>query len=170
MFVNPDVSNPFNWELPNLTPQNPSVINAGIHLATTVGSGVGTTLIVTDALCFQDGTWGSALSNRQADWIAIGSVDNVVQISSINYSTNTITLASFKSWADGAKVWLFKKSDGAQVLYGPAPDVGAYETGSMAPAVSVAVETNTPPPDSSTSTDTVIRTIKKGKSLGLLKR
>ena len=148
-FVNPSVADPFSTTLPNLTPQNPAVINAGIHLTTVVGSGSGTALVVADALYFQDGTWGSALSNRQADWIAIGTVDNIVQIRSINYLTNTITLAASKSWGHGAYVWLYKKSDGAQVLYGPAPDVGAYETAST---ISAAVATST----GSTPTTTAI--------------
>ena len=29
--------------------------------------------------------------------------------------------------SDGDSVWLYKKSDGVQVLYGSAPDYGAYE-------------------------------------------
>ena len=66
-------------------------------------------------------------SNLQADWIAIGTVKNVVQISSIDYVTNTITLASPMIWADGASIWLYKKSDGVQVLYGKGPDMGAHE-------------------------------------------
>jgi len=60
------------------------------------------------------------------DWIAIGDVDKVAQIASIDYSNNTITLASPMTWSEGAKIWLYKKSDGAQVLFGKAPDLGAY--------------------------------------------
>ncbi|MEO0249212.1 MAG: hypothetical protein ABIN58_06640, partial [candidate division WOR-3 bacterium] len=86
-----------------------------------------TTLVVDDALYFQDGTWGSALAGHQADWIAIGTVGNVVQIQSINYSTNTIILASPMTWSDRANIWLYKKSDGKRVLYGSAPDYGAHE-------------------------------------------
>jgi hypothetical protein len=63
----------------------------------------------------------------QPDWIAVGQVDNVVQISSINYSTNTITLASPISRSDGDPVWLYRDSSGRRVLYGSAPDVGAHE-------------------------------------------
>jgi hypothetical protein len=68
----------------------------------------------------------------QPDWIAIGSVANVVQIASITYGTyanpaGTIKLASPTSWSSGARVWLYKKSDGALVLYGAAPDYGASE-------------------------------------------
>jgi hypothetical protein len=51
----------------------------------------------------------------------------VVQIRSIDYDNNTITLVEAKSWADDAPIWLYKKSDGERVLYGSAPDYGAYE-------------------------------------------
>lgn len=89
----------------------------------------GTSLIVDNAYYFQDGTWGPAAGSIQADWIAVGIVGNTVQISSINYITNTITLANSISRNNGDSVWLYKKSDGVQVLYGPAPDAGAYEYG-----------------------------------------
>jgi hypothetical protein len=81
---------------------------------------------VDDAMYFQDGTWGSSLDNTQADWVAIGTVNNIVQISSINYNTNTITLASPITWSDNDSIWLYKKSDGTRVLYGNAPDYGAF--------------------------------------------
>jgi hypothetical protein len=120
--------------VPDLTLQAGSpAINAGVALTTTVGTGASsTTLIVADALYFQDGTWGSdlvrAAGTMVADWIAVGTVANTVQISSINYATNTITLASPISWSNGASVWLYKKSDGVVVLNGGAPDLGAHET------------------------------------------
>jgi hypothetical protein len=60
------------------------------------------------------------------DWIAIGTVGNIAQISFINYDTKTITLASALSWSNGDSVWLYKKSDGVRVLYGTAPDQGAH--------------------------------------------
>ncbi|MFH1642548.1 MAG: fibronectin type III domain-containing protein [Nanoarchaeota archaeon] len=88
----------------------------------TADTGNGTTLAVGDARWFQPGWAGT-----QADWIAVGSVSNVVQISLINYTTNTITLANSISRNDGDSVWLYKKSDGQIVLYGSAPDVGAFE-------------------------------------------
>jgi len=105
-----------------------TALDQGTYL--TLASGAGdnnATLHVDDALYFQDGTWGSSLSNIQADWIAIGTVTNVVQIRSIDYDNNTITLVEAKSWADDAPIWLYKKSDGERVLYGSAPDYGAYE-------------------------------------------
>jgi len=112
-------------------------IDGGIHLTTTTNAGNNVTnLSVSDALFFQDGSWGSDLARGDTlfpDWIAIGTVSNVVQISSINYSTNTITLASPMNWGSGDRVWLYKKSDGKRVLYGSAPDYGAYPYVSISP-------------------------------------
>ena len=76
--------------------------------------------------------------SMQADWIAIGTVANVVQISSVAYGTynspaGTITLASPMTWSNGAPIWLQKKSDGALVLAGAAPDYGASEYGGTVP-------------------------------------
>ena len=133
LFVNPDVTSPASIAtLPNLTLQsNSPARDGGVHLTTTVGSGSrSTTLVVADAQYFQDGSWGSDLARgitHFPDWIAIGSVNNVVQISSINYDANTITLASPMTWSHGASIWLYKKSDGTLVLYGSAPDFGAAE-------------------------------------------
>jgi len=90
----------------------------------TADTGSGTTLVVTDSHFFQDG-WGGA----QPDWIAVGTTGNVAQISSIDYATNTITLASPITRADGQSVWLYKNSTGLRVLYGTAPDLGAFEIG-----------------------------------------
>lgn len=143
---------------PNLQLQaNSPALNKGKHLtvATRAGSS-STTLIVDDAHYFQDGKFGSDSGcdpakwppnvNMQADWIAIGTVDKVVQIKSINYNTNTINLASSMTWSDNAKVWLYKISDGSQVLKSGAPDMGCgvvYKppTSSSAPDIP-AVPTN----------------------------
>jgi len=59
------------------------------------------------------------------DCIALGTVSNTACITSINYSTNPITLGSTISRSPGNPVWLYKKSDGTQVLYGTRPDIGA---------------------------------------------
>jgi hypothetical protein len=131
-FVNPDLSEPSSRTLPdlNLKPDSP-LIDAGVHLTQADGSGGNsTTLVVDDALYFQDGTWGCDLTRGVTlfpDWIAIGTVSNVAQISSVDYSRNTITLASPMTWGDGAAVWLYRRGDGTRVLYGKAPDIGAYE-------------------------------------------
>ncbi len=132
LFANPSMADTSSLTLPDLSLSNASpAIDGGTYLTTAVGAGSGsTTLVVADALYFQDGTWGSALARGVTlfpDWIAIGTVSNVVQISSINYSTNAITLASATTWSNGAPIWLYKKSDGTQVLYGSASDYGAAE-------------------------------------------
>ncbi len=131
-FVDTTVTMPSNRSLPNLNLQSSSgAIDGGTYLTRAAGAGTNsTTLVVGDALYFQDGTWGSSLAGHQADWIAIGSINNVVQIYSVNYAANTITLSAPKTWAANANIWLYKKSDGVQVLHGPAPDFGAYEFGS----------------------------------------
>jgi len=143
-FTNPDLTNPSSTTLPDLSLQPTSgAIDGGTFLTTGTNSGSSSTnLTVADALYFQDGTWGSDLARAsaglggtmQADWIAIGTVGNRVQISSITYGTynnpaGTITLASPMTWSNGAHIWLYKKSDGAVVLVGAAPDYGASEYG-----------------------------------------
>jgi hypothetical protein len=153
-FINPDLSNPISQNListahgyvampiPNLSLQASSpAINGGTYLTQASGAGSNSTnLAVNDAMYFQDGTWGSNLARGVdffPDWIAIGTVTNTAQISSIDYATNTITLASPKTWSANYPIWLYKKSDGAVVLAGSAPDMGAYEYTGAA----------TPPPD-----------------------
>jgi hypothetical protein len=159
-FVNPDISNPSSKTLPDLALQASSgAIDGGTYLTTATNAGANsTTLTVADALYFQDGTWGSDLARAsaglggtmQADWIAIGSPSNVVQISSISYGSynnpaGTITLASPKTWSNGASIWLHKKSDGAVVLSGSAPDFGAYEYAGTGSGTSVLPPTNLVP-------------------------
>ena len=95
-------------------------------LVAVADTGSGTSLIVSDARYFQDGTYAPP-GTVQADWIAVGSIANVVQIASI--SGDIITLANSITRNDNDPVWLYKKSDGVQVLYGSAPDAGAYEHG-----------------------------------------
>jgi hypothetical protein len=109
-----------------------TAIDTASYLTQANGAGnSSTTLIVDDAgYFFYD--WGTFSTNIPAatiasDWICVGTVSNCVQISSINYATNTITLASAITWADEANVWLYKNSSGTQVLYGDAPDYGAFE-------------------------------------------
>ena len=128
-FTDPDMSDPMSTTRPDLSLRpDSSAIDQGTHLTQADGSGARTTsLTVDNALFFQDGTWGSALSDIQADWIAIGTVSNTVQISAIDYAGNTITLASPNTWDDDAPIWLYKRSDATQVLYGLAPDYGAHE-------------------------------------------
>ena len=100
------------------------MINAGANLTTAHGADTDSvTLIVHDAKFFSD---GFGVPDVDADYIRIGN-STTVQISSINYGTNTITLASIQTWSDDDPVNLYKDSDGTIVLYGSAPDIGAYE-------------------------------------------
>jgi hypothetical protein len=131
MFVSTNwtMADAFDFTKPDMRlTTNSAAIDAGAALTQTVGSGSGSTsLTVSDALYFQDGTWGSVLAGHQADWIAIGTVTNVAQISSVNHTNNTITLAAARSWVNNDPVWLYKDSGGEVVLLGTAPDLGAYE-------------------------------------------
>jgi hypothetical protein len=148
-FTSTDLSDATSATLPNLSLQsNSTALNGGTYLTQANGSGSNSsTLIVDDALYFQDGSWGSDLNrgiNFFPDWIAIGNVNNVVQISSIDYSTNTITLASNATWSDNDPVWLYKKSDGTRVLYESAPEYGAHEynVSTVAPTVTTSQPNN----------------------------
>lgn len=129
LFVSPDVSNLASTNQPQLALQQRSLaIDAGIPLTLANGAGsASVTLIVDDALYFQDGTWGSALANHQPDKLAVGTLTNIVQISSIDYATQTIALSSSITWSDNDNVWLYSRNDGTLVLNGPAPDLGAFE-------------------------------------------
>jgi len=167
LFNNPDISNPASLTLPDLSLQSTSgAIDKGTNLTVATNSGSNTTtLTVADAQYFQDGTWGSDLSRpsaglggtMQADWIAIGSTTNVVQISAIAYGTynnpaGTIKLATPMTWNTGANVWLYKKSDGTQVLYGAAPDMGAYEYTGQGVTTTTTTTTTTSSTTSTTTT------------------
>lgn len=143
-FVNPDMRDPMSTTLPNLSLQRSSgAIDGGTFLTTAVGTkALSTVLTVRDALYFQDGTWGSDLTRNVTlfpDWIAIGNIENIVAIRSIDYASNTITLASPTSWPDGAPIWLYRKSDGTVVLRGSAPDFGANEFGTLAPPLNIRI-------------------------------
>lgn len=106
--------------------------DGGTWLTQANGSGTNsTTLVVDKALFFQDGTWGSSLDEfLWPDWIAIGTVTNEVEIASINYATNTITLEDPMTWVDDAPIYLYERSNALgvePVLMGDAPDQGAFE-------------------------------------------
>jgi len=146
LFTDETLTSYSSWTLPDLNLQTGSLaIDQGTYLTQASNSGTDSkNLTVDDARYFQDGKFGSASGcdptkwasgvSVQADYIAIGTVSNTVQISEINYSTNTITLASATTWSDDAYIWLYRKSDGDIVLINDAPDMGAYEflSGSIA--------------------------------------
>jgi hypothetical protein len=157
-FTNPDLTNPLSQNLfgklmspyagdtngtlsftstnlPDLSLQATSgAIDQGIAL-TTVTSGCNTAVLtLADAMFFQDGSAGSDLSRGVSvfpDVLAVGTVSNTATITlgGINYSTNQVTFTGSVSCTNGASVWLYAKADGARVLYGSAPDMGAYEYG-----------------------------------------
>lgn len=130
-FVNTDVTNTSSTTLPDVNLQSSSAaIDGGVSLTTTVGADTSTNLVVVDSLYFQDGKWGADMARgvtHFADWIAVGTISNVAQITDVSYNSNTITLDRVLTWANGASVWLYKKSDGVQILKGTAPDYGANE-------------------------------------------
>lgn len=132
-FVNPGLADKASRTLPDLLlrPGSPC-IDAGAPVTRAHGSGNGsTTLVVDDALFFQDGTWGSALTHgltNVPDWIAVGTVDDAARIVAIDYEAKTLTLATPMTWTNDAKVWLYSDSGGRRVLNGKAPDIGAHES------------------------------------------
>ncbi len=106
----------------SLQPGSPA-IGAGVALTTASGAGTNnTSLTVADAHFFQPG-WGPSDHTVQADWIRIGA-STTAQISSINYSTNVITLANPATWSNGALIYLYKNSSGVVVLNGANPNIG----------------------------------------------
>lgn len=143
LFIDETLNDYDSWTLPNLNLKSSSpAIGQGIYLTQADGASNGdgtpsTALTVDDARYFQDGKFGSASGcdptqwpagvSIQADWVCVGTVNNCAQISAINYTTNAITLASAISWSDNANIWPYKISDGTRVLYGDAPEPGAYE-------------------------------------------
>jgi hypothetical protein len=107
-------------------------IAAGTYLTTVASgdSGSGTSLVVNDAAYFQDGYGlSNAYSTVNPDCIAVGTASNHVCVTAVNYTANTLTLASSISRSAGQGVYLYSKSDGVQVLTGNAPDLGAYPYG-----------------------------------------
>src|SRR5262249_13009936 len=99
-------------------------IAAGTYWATATAAGTNSTaLVVGDADFFQD---GYGIPGVQADWIRVGSFVTV-QIASVNYSTNTLNLATPVSWVSGAQIFLYKDSNGNVVLNGTKPDIGALQ-------------------------------------------
>jgi hypothetical protein len=111
-------------------------IGAGVAL-TKVTSGCETSsLVVNDAHLFQPG-WGPNNNKVQGDWIRVGSSAKA-QISGINYSTNTLTLASSLSCSAGDPVWLYSDSTGTQVLFGAAPNIGSTFGSGVPPPTNLA--------------------------------
>jgi hypothetical protein len=100
-------------------------LNAGRYLTTVASgdSGSGTSLIVNDATYFQDGL---GINGVTADCVSVTTTGNHVCITALNYSTNTLTLASGITRSSGDSVWLYSDSTGRRVLIGSAPNIGSY--------------------------------------------
>jgi hypothetical protein len=102
-------------------------------IANGAGTPFSSTLIVDSgqARMFKD-EWGMSSLGVEADWIKIGSGEPV-QISSINYATDTITLTEPRTWSDNAEVYWCTTEDG--VNFTVFEDIGAGQTpGSVTPA------------------------------------
>src|SRR4029453_7900447 len=94
--------------------EGPPGIDGGSFLTPAVGAGSGTTLTVANAGFFTDG-----FGLVRGDMIQVGA-NSPVEIISIDYATNVITLASAQSWSNGQAVSL--------AYNGSAPDIGAFES------------------------------------------
>ncbi|MCK7532347.1 MAG: hypothetical protein MZV63_15605 [Marinilabiliales bacterium] len=125
LFVDSDISNALSLTRPSLAiGSNSPCLRAGVALTTAIGSGTNSkNLVVADAMYFQDGSWGSSLSDIQPDWIAVGTVGNASEISSINYDTRVITCATAISWTSGDSVWLYLKTQRASAFYTGPPRI-----------------------------------------------
>lgn len=110
-------------------------IGTGTKLTTVNGTiSSSTLLVVNDVSYFQDGYGlSNAYSTVNADCIAVTTALNHVCITSINYSTNTLTLATPISATNGDSVWLWKDSSGNVQLPGVNPNIGAFQTATPVP-------------------------------------
>ncbi len=111
--------NPADSSLPDLHVQAGSpCVDGGTHLTTiTSASGSGVSFKVTDAGYFMDG-WG--ISGVPGDEIRLIGSTQSARITSVDYSTGTITVDRALSWS---------QNQGLALSYeGSAPDIGAYES------------------------------------------
>jgi hypothetical protein len=141
-FVNPDCTPTAapSCAASNLQLQAGSpAIGAGSALTTAVGNGTSST-----ALTVGDSGFFFANSGMPgayaADYIRIGS-STTVQIASINYSTNVITLATAASWSNGAGIYLYKDSNGNVQLPSGSPNLGAFPNQGSSPSSNAPVQT-----------------------------
>lgn len=113
--VNPQITS-YSKQYPTFDLRSGSpAIDSGRFLTSTTSSGGGKTVPVQDASFFSDGHGIIA-----GDVVKVGA--NVpVQIATIDYASNTLTLTTAINWSSG---------DGVGFDYaGQAPDIGAYELG-----------------------------------------
>lgn len=91
------------------------LIDRGAILTRTRSAGSGRSVPVVDAGYFSDGS-----GMVEGDRVRIGG-SAPVELTDVNYGANTLTLASSRSWSNGAPVNL--------PFEGSAPDIGAFEFG-----------------------------------------
>ncbi|OGL43434.1 MAG: hypothetical protein A2W05_00380 [Candidatus Schekmanbacteria bacterium RBG_16_38_10] len=112
------LGDPLDSNYPNLDLQSISpYVNVGTYLTTiTSSSGSGTSFVVADAGYFMDG-WG--ITGVQGDEIRLFGSSQKARITSINYSSNLITVDRTLTWT---------QNQGISLAYeGVSPDAGAYE-------------------------------------------
>ena len=110
-FNNESARSPSGFQVPSGSP----AIDSGVALTRTSGNGNGTVVRVQDARYFFD---GFKIPGESGDMIVIGS-QSPVQIVSIDYARNELTLARSIQWPNNAPVNLQYAGNG--------PDVGAHE-------------------------------------------
>ena len=148
--------------VPDFTLQSSSpCIDNGTYLTTTASASSGTSLVVADAHYFFSGDgspWNiPAYTGITGDYVYIVGWASPIEIESINYTTNTITLASAgAAWGNGVGVYLAHSSTVG--FYGSGVDQGAYET-NLSPGESPPVMTNPQPAGSINATDLVEQTV-----------
>jgi hypothetical protein len=91
-------------------------IDAGDFLTVTVGAHTGSLLAVVDAGYFYD---GFGIPGERGDTIQLEGGTATAVITAVDYATNTLTLESELTWADGQGVSL--------AYQGAAPDLGSHE-------------------------------------------
>ncbi len=152
----------------NLQSGSPGISN-GVDLAHTTAAGSGTVVHVDDSLYFQDGFGGMIT----ADAIQIGT--QLVNVVSMDYPNNNITIDRSISWAANAAVNL--------PLAGTRPTIGIYQSGSSTaspspvgsvtpnPTASPGVSpTPTPPPNYDLNSDGRVTTADITMLLGRMDR
>lgn len=93
-------------------------------MTTASGAGVASTaLTVADAKYLFDG-WSIA----DADFIKIGAGGSYVQITSINYGTNVVTLSAARTWSSGDGVWVKGAEDVGAQPYSYVSTIGVTNT------------------------------------------
>lgn len=136
-----DISDPTSSTLPTLLlDSTSSTVDYGTSYLTTATKKDDNTMTFADSRYFQDGNFGtgSALAwpssvTVAADYVCFSTTTKATsctnkQIVAINYATGDVTITGHGLTAETTYyVWLYKDSDGTQVLYGEGSDAGAHE-------------------------------------------